>query len=171
MSFPAAFGRLCVETVPLALWHADCPAQPPSGGCVLKQSIVEKFQIDANPAAFGRLCVETIVKLSDRDHVRPAAFGRLCVETLYGAAVYMAQPPAAFGRLCVETSPAAPYPYPDGAQPPSGGCVLKLSVSNTRRYAVIQPPSGGCVLKPHTVLDVQTVEAQPPSGGCVLKQR
>ena len=33
---PAAFGRLCVETVMSGLPPA-LPYQPPSGGCVLKQ--------------------------------------------------------------------------------------------------------------------------------------
>ena len=33
---PAAFGRLCVETVPNTRWRAMQVAQPPSGGCVLK---------------------------------------------------------------------------------------------------------------------------------------
>ena len=44
---------------------------------------------------------------------------------------------------------------PDGArllreaQPPSGGCVLKLAQPSTPTTGVIQPPSGGCVLKQH----------------------
>ena len=55
---PAAFGRLCVETVAFGFW-----------GLV------------TGPAAFGRLCVETSY-LSDYSSLnRPAAFGRLCVET------------------------------------------------------------------------------------------
>ena len=33
-------------------------------------------------------------------------------------------------------------------QPPSGGCVLKLSNQHTLGMNQIQPPSGGCVLKP-----------------------
>ena len=33
-----------------------------------------------------------------------------------------------------------------------------------------QPPSGGCVLKLKTVRKVKEELAQPPSGGCVLKQ-
>ena len=33
---PAAFRRLCVETVPVAA-YADEITQPPSGGCVLKR--------------------------------------------------------------------------------------------------------------------------------------
>ena len=33
------------------------------------------------------------------------------------------------------------------AQPPSGGCVLKLISLKRRDTAFFQPPSGGCVLK------------------------
>ncbi len=56
-----------------------------------------------------------------------AAFGRLCVET--------SLPPdllesigiaAAFGRLCVETASSLEDIDKLQAQPPSGGCVLKL---------------------------------------------
>ena len=54
---PAAFGRLCVET----LHHLPTIAyevQPPSGGCVLK---LHRYPAQSGqpPAAFGRLCVET----------------------------------------------------------------------------------------------------------------
>ena len=56
--FPAAFGRLCVDTVMMRLALSV-----------------------AYSAAFGRLCVETgsadKIPLCDR----AAAFGRLCVET------------------------------------------------------------------------------------------
>ena len=77
---PAAFGRLCVETMHLLTVREDMA-----------------------PAAFGRLCVETM-RLSRRwQNLPPAAFGRLCVETAketyYAESLY----PAAFGRLCVET--------------------------------------------------------------------
>ena len=34
---PAAFGRLCVETLTLLTKNRDNISQPPSGGCVLKQ--------------------------------------------------------------------------------------------------------------------------------------
>ena len=56
--FPAAFGRLCVET-----------------------SRFRKSRLNITPAAFGRLCVETIRYAASFDPVMPAAFGRLCVET------------------------------------------------------------------------------------------
>ena len=55
-------------------------------------------------------------------------------------------------------------------QPPSGGCVLKLTASPFIFLSFIQPPSGGCVLKQyHSKNDVLN-RVQPPSGGCVLKQ-
>ena len=59
MKIPAAFRRLCVETI-------------------------EKIQrqIDSGPAAFRRLCVETYTKPNRKRPMLPAAFRRLCVETL-----------------------------------------------------------------------------------------
>ena len=76
--------------------------------------------------------------------------------------------PAAFGRLCVETQPPAATP-PTPPQPPSGGCVLKLSEPEKLAGADCQPPSGGCVLKPAILVFEKIVRNQPPSGGCVLK--
>ena len=35
---PAAFGRLCVETASVTILTPNLRAQPPSGGCVLKQN-------------------------------------------------------------------------------------------------------------------------------------
>ena len=100
---PAAFGRLCVETMAdnqTKLHQTQPPSggcvlkqqgampsdlrqlQPPSGGCVLKRIVLAVLLIGVNPAAFGRLCVETVLVVSFV-HIRcPAAFGRLCVETL-----------------------------------------------------------------------------------------
>ena len=55
---PAAFGRLCVET------------------------LIENAGIsDLLPAAFGRLWVETTKTTPITKQTEPAAFGRLCVET------------------------------------------------------------------------------------------
>ena len=55
---PAAFGRLCVETMQTkGKWSS--PIQPPSGGCVLKQAVDLLRNEIEQPAAFGRLCVET----------------------------------------------------------------------------------------------------------------
>ena len=81
---------------------------------------------------------------------KPAAFGRLCVETcLFGRAVQVDYP-AAFGRLCVETIMKLPVNL-YLSQPPSGGCVLKLTGFNCIGLVPVQPPSGGCVLKPAAV--------------------
>ena len=57
-TYPAAFGRLCVETsqIPNSTNTAN---QPPSGGCVLKHQIQQLDVSPLRPAAFGRLCVET----------------------------------------------------------------------------------------------------------------
>ena len=101
---PAAFGRLCVETL-RAFLQLIVKSQPPSGGCVLKH--VERrtaFQV-WNPAAFGRLCVETTFCHNAPPKKKPAAFGRLCVETTVLRGLCPHTPPAAFGRLCVETAP------------------------------------------------------------------
>ena len=56
---PAAFGRLCVETTNNQNGGISSPNQPPSGGCVLKQSYGRQKLAKCWPAAFGRLCVET----------------------------------------------------------------------------------------------------------------
>ena len=58
-SYPAAFGRLCVETSGTSFSASASNAQPPSGGCVLKQAMAGKSVYINFPAAFGRLCVET----------------------------------------------------------------------------------------------------------------
>ena len=128
---PAAFGRLCVETVLLRLAGvARVFHQPPSGGCVLK---LRQRRIKVNrlgPAAFGRLCVETFAApVRAEVGLPPAAFGRLCVETSTCQKFRSGKKPAAFGRLCVETKvPKIPISKVFG-QPPSGGCVLKRLVS------------------------------------------
>ena len=57
--YPAAFGRLCVETITTTIIPRPDLNQPPSGGCVLKPSIGAVVIGVAAPAAFGRLCVET----------------------------------------------------------------------------------------------------------------
>ena len=78
---PAAFGRLCVETITKLIKQNHRLFQPPSGGCVLKlEAKIVCIEI-VTPAAFGRLCVETIYGISPTIYYGPAAFGRLCVET------------------------------------------------------------------------------------------
>ena len=59
-ALPAAFGRLCVETI--LDRHGLAPLRP---------------------AAFGRLCVETLNSSWAFFKAWPAAFGRLCVETIH----------------------------------------------------------------------------------------
>ena len=57
-----------------------------------------------------------------------AAFGRLCVETTRSdLIIFCTAQAAAFGRLCVETEMKKIPIIRDQAQPPSGGCVLKLA--------------------------------------------
>ena len=56
---PAAFRRLCVETIDSIEHPQSYDAQPPSGGCVLKRQVLEQVLADMLPAAFRRLCVET----------------------------------------------------------------------------------------------------------------
>ena len=56
---PAAFGRLCVETLTVSVWFGRGEFQPPSGGCVLKPVYKRHDNLSEYPAAFGRLCVET----------------------------------------------------------------------------------------------------------------
>ena len=70
------------------------PAQPPLGGCVLKQNIGTASVVLVFPAAFRRLCVET----DDLIHVflteKPAAFRRLCVETVSGGLLSIVSRPS-----------------------------------------------------------------------------
>ncbi len=62
-NYPAAFGRLCVETLSGGVESALAMYQPPSGGCVLKlQDAVQIAGVIA-PAAFGRLCIEATFAL------------------------------------------------------------------------------------------------------------
>ena len=57
---PAAFRRLCVETMATvtSTAHGNL-SQPPLGGCVLKQGQIMGVKRFNGPAAFRRLCVET----------------------------------------------------------------------------------------------------------------
>ena len=61
---PAAFRRLCVETVPPLLDEGGAIGQPPLGGCVLKQPVCTAMMVFNLPAAFRRLCVETAIRPS-----------------------------------------------------------------------------------------------------------
>ncbi len=83
---PAAFGRLCVETKWSDKSELDVKSQPPSGGCVLKRPAQRvSGGLGAQPPSGG--CV-----------LKPETDGMLGFST----------GPAAFGRLCVETVSASP---------------------------------------------------------------
>ena len=123
---PAAFRRLCVET--LLTWltkssHSPQPPlggcvlkrwsflrglclciQPPLGGCVLKPPLGLHQHSKKQPAAFRRLCVETTGQPTTSGDLAPAAFRRLCVETTAAKDSALRTAPAAFRRLCVETN-------------------------------------------------------------------
>ena len=122
--YPAAFRRLCVETIN-SLRRMNAIFQPPSGGCVLKHHQALWHEEIRRPAAFRRLCVETFFGVNVDVFHDPAAFRRLCVETAMSECFRPLEYPAAFRRLCVETEPAVQNRIA-GFQPPSGGCVLKL---------------------------------------------
>ena len=104
------------------------PAQPPSGGCVLKQDKDFLRRSGLAPAAFRRLCVETGLNNRKRNRFyQPPSGG--CVlkppKRWYSARSIK---PAAFRRLCVETHTLTGLVSAIQRQPPSGGCVLKHAV-------------------------------------------
>ena len=141
-SLPAAFGRLCVETI-----------------------ANRRYSFRRHPAAFGRLCVETDV-LSDEVEVWPQPPSGGCVLKPEDAVVGVSQGwPAAFGRLCVETTARRNKQTGRLCQPPSGGCVLKHGRISPPCFESGQPPSGGCVLKLTHYRQSLAFHYQPPSGG------
>ena len=77
---PAAFGRLCVETMKVAGQNSSA-TQPPSGGCVLKQSARLAFGFSGIQPPSGGCVLKPCEADYDDERVEPAAFGRLCVET------------------------------------------------------------------------------------------
>ena len=113
---PAAFRRLCVETFTDAFVRSTSNDQPPSGGCVLKHS----HNTDL-PSL----------------HFQPPSGG--CVLKLLLSA----------------------WSKNHEAQPPSGGCVLKQHSRHTSNFEGFQPPSGGCVLKHRHML--QQAQKKRPS--------
>ena len=144
-------------------------AQPPSGGCVLKQAaILYDGRSNLQPPSGG--CVlKPRSSRTRRQGRQPAAFRRLCVETRWPNHLSTGLTPAAFRRLCVETI-MFHFTGEGLAQPPSGGCVLKQDGSLKQVVFDGQPPSGGCVLKQRGRGTRRAPAYQPPSGGCVLKQ-
>ena len=86
-------------------FHAgiDFFAQPPLGGCVLKQKTLYSAEPALLSAAFRRLCVETPSLCFMASTNWSAAFRRLCVETIPASTSWAIMFSAAFRRLCVET--------------------------------------------------------------------
>ena len=50
---PAAFRRLCVETLIWLKKQSALPTQPPSGGCVLKRVLMQLASMDSQPPSGG----------------------------------------------------------------------------------------------------------------------
>ena len=93
---PAAFRRLCVETI--------------GGSVTARDELPAAFRrlcVETKPCLTGyrRLCVETALRSARQAPMQPAAFRRLCVETIGGSVTARDELPAAFRRLCVETKP------------------------------------------------------------------
>ena len=123
---PAAFGRLCVETLPYRTSTAQTLPQPPSGGCVLKLNTMKIFEApeiqppsggcvlkhprDSMPHCLVRQppsggCVlkhERGWLVQCRGHQPPS--GGCVLKRAKEEAYTALMEPAAFGRLCVETS-------------------------------------------------------------------
>ena len=99
---PAAFSRLCVETISEARHlSVEIASRLQAAVClnIIRRCGTKKYA----PAAFRRLCVETLENLFPEKKKNPAAFRRLCVETIIKSCGCDESQPAAFRRLCVET--------------------------------------------------------------------
>ena len=142
---PAAFGLLCVETLPSFLISAR-DFQPPSGCCVLKLTSSYYPNESTIQPPSGCCVLKRYLEVKPDIKLDPAAFGLLCVETLRQILFLLAR-----------------------SQPPSGCCVLKQQSSQGLTLPVVQPPSGCCVLKPWQHQWIYSNKNQPPSGCCVLK--
>ena len=79
---PAAFGRLCVETIGRRRRRKGRGNQPPSGGCVLKPHWVPIRGISSAQPPSGGCVLKPLIDANDFEVEAPAAFGRLCVETM-----------------------------------------------------------------------------------------
>ena len=99
---PAAFGRLCVETLKKTT-SPHRQAQPPSGGCVLKREAANNMpQFFAQPPSGGCVLKPDTSTAMTTAAIQPPSGG--CVLKQYCEAYDAVVPePAAFGRLCVET--------------------------------------------------------------------
>ena len=101
---PAAFRRLCVETL-TGYTPKIIGAQPPSGGCVLKRDLMPLIKPSIIQPPSGGCVLKRLPSLRLSHRASSAAFRRLCVETKM------------LPFLCRNT-----------LQLPSGGCVLKLII-------------------------------------------
>ena len=104
---PAAFRRLCVETIGSHRMTSAMSSQPPSGGCVLKLIEVAYLDVALNQPPSGGCVLKQPARQAVQALGDPAAFRRLCVETTLNIQIQTTTPPAAFRRLCVETSSAS----------------------------------------------------------------
>ena len=99
---PAAFRRLCVETIPAAGSGVCECGQPPSGGCVLKHwKIQQKSLISFQPPSGGCVLKPCLYQVIGDDSNQPPSGG--CVLKHHWITSQQRSP----------------------SQPPSGGCVLK----------------------------------------------
>ena len=99
---PAAFRRLCVETIRRYSTHY-ARHQPPLGGCVLKLSHATRCQAyRTQPPLGGCVLKLLLIYLSQKTKTQPPLGGCVLKPRALGAA-QCGRPPAAFRRLCVET--------------------------------------------------------------------
>ena len=102
-AWPAAFGRLCVETAPSQKLYPVLTPQPPSGGCVLKQNTVESRKNSEDQPPSGG-CVLKHIDFYRRPAARYQPPSGGCVlKQKRDVESTKDNEPAAFGRLCVET--------------------------------------------------------------------
>ena len=121
--------------------------QPPSGGCVLKPSVVYTCEVSDTQPPSGGCVLKQYSPCLPCGYKGPAAFGRLCVETLN------------FKRKCIIFN-----------QPPSGGCVLKRGVWVTTLVILMPAAFGRLCVETQIIYSTTLIYIrQPPSGGCVLK--
>ena len=78
---PAAFRRLCVETVLVHQIQFNRTFQPPSGGCVLKLIAASNSSNVFPQPPSGGCVLKQPFRIGWKRKIHPAAFRRLCVET------------------------------------------------------------------------------------------
>ena len=76
-------------------------SQPPSGGCVLKQSAVKYAVVMQNQPPSGGCVLKPLTRKRMSKTTKPAAFRRLCVETKNtGICCYQARPSRLQAAVC-----------------------------------------------------------------------